>query len=187
RESDDSVIHDGPIAVQAHAIETNDEYVSRQRGLDEEWTGLWIASKHTADAFFVGSCRIYRRCMNRVAGPDVQDWRIGRRELPMKGRRHELVTLGRPATSHRHALRRPRSLESVLPSFGSGERSRHAVGGHVSCELIDRVVASQSESDRIAHQRPIERSWANRPRQLGAVQLQRHPLMKWIAENVLGQ
>jgi hypothetical protein len=188
RASDDSVIADGPIAVQAHAIETNDEYVSRQRGLDEEWAGLWIASKHTADAFLVDSCRIYRRCVNRVAGPDVQDRRIGRRELPMKGRRHELVTLGRPATSRRHALRRPRGLEALLTFLGSDERSGHAVGGgHVSCELVDRLVAPERESDRVAHQRSIERAWANRPRQLGAVQLQRHPLMKWIAENVLGQ
>ena len=159
------------------------------RSLDEEMDrSLDCLQARALTPFSSAACRIYGRRVNSVAGPDVQDRRIGRQRTAderSSARTHDVgearhVSQARASPTHE-------VLKRLLTFFGSDEGSGHAVGGHVP--VNSSIVSSlrQSESDRVAHQRPIERSWANRPRQLGAVQLQRHPLMKWIAENVLGQ
>src|SRR6476620_1477196 len=67
RAIDDSVIADGPVAVQTNAREMDRHCVSRRSSLDVERASLRISAEHAAYTFFLLAARIHGSGMNGVA------------------------------------------------------------------------------------------------------------------------
>lgn len=93
--ADEVVVAHGPVAVEAKAIDVDDEDVAGHGGLDEEGAGLWIAAHDTLLAVVVVASGVDGGGVDGVAGVDGEDGFVEWRELAVEDGGGEVVALGR--------------------------------------------------------------------------------------------
>ena len=87
----DSVIADGPIAIQAQFGDVHDQGIAGRGRLDVERSGLGIAAQHAGHAFIVRAAGIDGGGVNGVARQNGEHRLVLRRESPMENRRNEVM------------------------------------------------------------------------------------------------
>ena len=92
--ADEVVVAHGPVAVEAKAIDVDDEDVAGHGGLDEEGASLWVAAHDALLAVEVVASGVDGGGVDGVAGVDGEDGLVEGGELAVEDGGGEVVAFG---------------------------------------------------------------------------------------------